>query len=167
DKEKKQAEEQMKQINQAYGVLGNKEKRQQYDRYGGKQDFFRVGGGFEGFTGASSIFDEILRNFADFDFGQRTEYRQSRTRFTSEPVAQQGEDLTFSLTLTQEEAKNGTRKKLSFSVARACANCHQSGVQTPDNIVKCPTCRGYGVVQTSYSIFLGNIRSQTTCPRCY
>ncbi|CAG8842691.1 39451_t:CDS:1 [Gigaspora margarita] len=161
----------MREINQAYETLGNKEKRQQYDTYGSEEAFFRTGSQadferfrFEGFRRSSAIIDEILSSFrADFGFGGgETEYWRNRTRTAAEErIPQLGQDLFFSLSLTRKELVSGTKKKVSFSVARTCSRCQQTGVD-----INCSICKGKGVVNTVQQTFLGNFRLQTTCPQC-
>ncbi|CAG8748588.1 21937_t:CDS:2, partial [Cetraspora pellucida] len=163
--EKRKAEEQMKEINQAYGVLGDKEKKQRYDAYGSEEAFFRPSGGtdFERFRRSSPIIDEIFSSFMqDFDFRGGTEYWQDRARAANrEKKSQPGQDLVFSLPLTQKELISGTKKKVAFSVTRICSRCQQTGTDT-----KCVICKGQGVINTVQQTFLGNFRLQTTCPRC-
>src|SRR5207248_11758716 len=91
---KNQAEEKMKEINQAYKILGDKEKRQNYDRYGSEEPFFRQGsGGFGEFGSSGSIFEDILENFG---FGGGTKYRQKETYTAQGFEPQTGSDLLFS-----------------------------------------------------------------------
>ncbi|CAG8615260.1 5793_t:CDS:2 [Racocetra fulgida] len=165
ESEKRKAEEQMKEINQAYGVLSDKEKKQRYDAYGSEETFFRPTGGadFERFRRSSPIIDEILSSFMqDFEFRGGTEYWQDRARAANrEKNPQPGQDLVFSLPLTQKELISGTKKKVAFSVARICLRCQQTGVDT-----ECVICKGQGIIDAVQQTFLGNFRFQTTCYRC-
>ena len=160
----KEAEVKMKEINQAYSVLSDKKERQNYDKYGGEESFFHQGNGGFGSFRTSSFFEDILDSFGfgnEIDFGRK---KGQTTQEFKEP--QSKSDLVFNLPLTFKESVLGTKKKISFEVERACSNCHQSGAYSPNDIVECSTCQGYGVVITNQRTILGTIRTQTTCPRC-
>src|SRR6185312_4658883 len=161
----KEAEIKMKEINQAYSVLSDKEKRRNYDRYGNEEPFFRQGsGGFGGFHTSSSFFEDILDSFG---FGSEIDFGRKKTQSTQEfEETQTGEDLFFKLQLTFKESVLGVKKKISFEVKRGCASCHQSGAYSESDVIECLGCQGRGVVTTTQRTILGTIRSQTTCPRC-
>jgi molecular chaperone DnaJ len=161
----KEAEIKMKEINQAYSVLSDKEKRRNYDRYGNEEPFFRQGsGGFGGFHTSSSFFEDILDSFG---FGSEIDFGRKKTQTTQEfEETQAGEDLFFKLQLTFKESVLGVKKKISFEVKRGCTSCHQSGAYSESDVIECLGCQGRGVVTTTQRTILGTIRSQTTCPRC-
>lgn len=164
--EKKKAEEQMKEVNQAYGVLSDKKKRQNYDRYGSEQPFSQQSrGGFEGFnSGASaSFFEDILDSFG---FGNERGFRQTKTQTNQEVEPRPGQDLNFSIPLTFRESVLGTKKKISFEVERACLDCKQSGARSPTDIIECSNCRGQGIVNVIQRTIFGTVRTQTTCSNC-
>src|SRR5439155_12936707 len=68
--------------------------------------------------------------------------------------------------LTFKESILGNKKKISFSVERSCPNCHQTGADSPNDIVLCPTCQGQGIINTIRQTILGTIRTQGVCSRC-
>jgi len=161
----KEAEIKMKEINQAYSVLSDKEKRRNYDRYGNEEPFFRQdSGGFGGFQASSSFFEDILDSFG---FGSEIDFGRKKTQATQEfEESQVGEDLFFNLQLTFKESVLGVKKKISFEIKRGCVSCHQSGAYSESDVIECLGCQGRGVVTTTQHTILGTIRSQTTCPRC-
>ncbi|PWU06685.1 MAG: molecular chaperone DnaJ [Verrucomicrobia bacterium] len=161
----KEAEIKMKEINQAYSVLSDKEKRQNYDRYGNEKPFFGQGnGGFGNFRASSSFFEDILDSFG---FGSEIDFGRKKTQATQEfEQSQAGEDLFFSLLLTFKESVLGTKKKISFDIKKSCSTCHQSGAYSNSDIIECSTCQGSGVVNTTQRTILGIIHSQVICPRC-
>ncbi|CFW93182.1 Chaperone protein DnaJ [endosymbiont DhMRE of Dentiscutata heterogama] len=152
--EKKQAEAKMKEINEAYGVLSNPEKRQNYDRYGSAEGFQGPPEG--GFDRSGDFFKDIFNTF----FGG-TDYSRSRgTR------PQDGSDILTSITLTFKESVLGVKKKVSLKVERACDACKQTGAASSSDIKKCPKCQGRGIINTIQRTILGTIRTQDTCDRC-
>lgn len=155
----------MKEINQAYGVLGDKEKRQNYDRYGDKEPFSRSSNssGFGGFDNSADFFEEILSGFG---FGGEIEFGKKKSRATPEFETQPGNDLIFSLLLTFKESVLGTKKKISFDLEKPCPDCRQSGAHSAADIRECSTCQGRGIVNTTQRTILGFIPTQMTCPRC-
>jgi molecular chaperone DnaJ len=164
---KAEAEEKMKEINQAFGVLGNKEKRQQYDSYGSQQPFFGGGtrgfGGFSDFGDSASIFDDILKGF--FGGGGYTRTTTSHKE-TSQFTPRRGSDVVGTVPLTFKESVLGAKKKIRLDLEKACSACQQSGARTPEDIIKCTTCQGHGIVKISRRTPFGIIHSETTCPNC-
>jgi len=147
------AEEKFKEINEAYEVLSDPEKRATYDRFGhdGGQGFF--GRGFEGFdfSGFGDIFD------AFFGGGTATAARQAPER---------GPDLHRSIAITLEEAAFGIEKELNILRTEYCSLCQGIGSQPGSQPSQCPNCNGSGQVRRVQQSIFGRFTNITTCPQC-
>jgi molecular chaperone DnaJ len=145
------AEEKFKEINEAYEVLSNAEKRASYDRYGrvATADSF----GFEdiGFGGLGDIFDAF--------FGATTTRTQRRS-------PQKGADLRANLTLSFEEAVFGADREFEILRIENCSTCHGVGSQPGTNPQKCPSCNGNGEVRRIQQSLFGRFVHAATCPHC-
>ena len=171
ESEKKQAEEKMKELNQAYEVLSDPEKRKRYDTYGSEDAGFQGFGGGDwsgGFNqGGGSFFKDIFENF----FGGRgdsysTDYSDYGNYENNEKVARPGQDILVNLTLSFKESVLGTKKKISISLDRACNYCQQTGADASSGSTICSSCHGRGVREVLQRTVLGSIRTQTTCSLC-
>lgn len=147
------AEARFKEINEAYDVLSNDQKRQTYDRFG--HDGLNGGGmgdaGF-GFTGFGDIFDAF--------FG--TSQRQ-QAAYTS---AVRGDDLRQDVEITLEEAAQGVTKGLRYTHLETCDLCEGSGAQPGTQSEVCSTCRGTGYVRHTQNTLLGTFQTTAPCGRC-
>jgi len=153
----KEAEERFKEVNEAYEVLSDAEKRARYDRFGhaGLQ-----GGGFEDFAGFGGFgpfggIDEIFESF----FGA------TRPR-TARRTPRRGADLRYDLTISFEEAVFGCEKELEIPRAETCPRCRGSGAEPGTTPTRCPQCNGTGEVRRVQQSILGSFVNVTTCPRC-
>ncbi len=144
----KEAEEKFKEINEAYGVLSDPEKRAQYDQFGSaafQGGGFQWQGDFSSFGGFEDLFDDIFSSF----FGARRS-------------AQAGRDIVVEIELDFDEAIKGTRKTISFKRRDLCSSCNGTGAKNSASIRTCPDCRGAGQIVINQGFF-----SMTrTCPRC-
>ena len=146
----KDLEEKFKEIQEAYEVLTDDEKRAAYDRYGhAGVDPNRGGAGFGGGADFGDIFGDV---FGDIFGGGRG--RQSRAR--------QGADLRYNLELTLEEAVRGKSVEIRVPTLVECDECHGSGAKKGTSPTTCPTCHGNGQVQMRQGFFA----VQQTCPTC-
>ena len=145
------AEEKFKEINEAYSVLGDEEKRANYDRFGTADAPF---GGFSDFGGFGDIFSDI---FGGGMGGSTRRARSQRTR---------GRHVGMRLRITLEEAASGCTKNLKYTRLGHCESCMGTGVSEGGSVVDCPTCHGSGVVTSVQQTILGTMQSQTTCPDC-
>lgn len=169
-------EAKFKEINAAYQVLSNPEKRRQYDQFGTTFDQAGAGGGpsganwedfvrqagFSGFgNGASSggVEFDVGDIFSEFFGGGRTS-RRSRRR------EQRGQDIAMDIEIDFKEAAFGIKKDLALFKSIKCASCNGNGAEPGTPIKECTTCKGTGVVERVQKSFFGAIRSQTTCPDC-
>lgn len=168
-----EAAKRMAEINEAYEVLSNPEKRAQYDRFGavGGQGT-NAGGGYDfNFGGGMGDFfdlDEILRNFGFGGFGfteNRRAYHDTGNRDTNKPT--RGEDIEVPLTITLKEAILGTTKEISVTRKEVCPHCKGTGVEPGSGYITCPTCGGTGVVRRVQRSVFGEFVVQTTCPTCH
>src|SRR5690242_12397414 len=151
----KEAEERFKEINEAYQVLSDPEKRSQYDRFGHAAFQGPQGpGGFGGFD-FSQGFEEVFSDiFGDF-FGTGRGRSRSRSR--------RGEDLRYDLEVEFEEAAKGTEKSIKFQRLTQCDACHGTRAKGGSTSVRtCPNCRGSGQVRTQQGFF----SIATTCSQC-
>jgi len=156
----KAAEEKFKEINEAYAVLSDEEKRAKYDQYGhaafDPSTFGGGGGGFGGF-GDFADFDigDIFGSFFGGGGGSRT--RGGPTR---------GEDLMYRLNLDFEEAAFGCKKTIEFTHTENCEKCGGTGAENPNDVETCPTCGGRGTVTVMRNIGFGSMQTTQTCSRC-
>lgn len=150
-----EAEAKFKEINEAYEVLKDEQKRAAYDRYG--HAAFEQGGGANPFDfnfaggGFSDIFSEV---FSDFMGGGRRSSRASS--------AVDGEDLRYDLQISLEDAFNGLEKEISFPSEKVCDKCHGYGTKDGKEPPVCPTCKGSGRVHRQHGFMI----METVCPDC-
>ena len=148
------AEEKFKEINEAYGVLSDTEKRARYDRFG-KEGLGNMGG-FRDYTADfTDIFEELFGRGFGFSTGRRS--RNSPRR---------GRDLTQSVMLTFEEAVFGVEKEIEFQREETCSRCGGSGAEPGTSPMRCSTCNGQGEVRQVRQTFLGQMVQTATCPTC-
>ena len=150
------AEEKFKEINEAYGVLSDSDKRARYDRFGKEGLGGMPGGGFHDYTvDLGDIFEDLFGGLGGFSSGRRS--RKSPRR---------GRDLQMQVMLTFEEAVFGVEKEIEFSREETCSRCNGSGAEPGTSPTKCSTCNGMGEVRQIRQTFLGQMMQTTTCPTC-
>jgi len=142
-----EAASRFKEINEAYGILSDPEKRAHYDRFGTGAP------GAGGFTdaGFGTLFEDIFEGF--FSGGARGRARARAVR---------GEDLQYELKITLEEAASGVETKIQIPRLETCEACGGSGVESGGRRETCPTCQGRGEVRFTQ----GFLTVGRTCPRC-
>lgn len=148
------AEEQFKELNEAYDVLSDPNKRAQYDRFGtipgasgGQQPYVDLDDLFGGF-GVGDIFSSF--------FGGGGGARMRR----------EGRDMGVGLRLTLEEVARGVKKEIVYDRLAPCPECEGTGMGEGGEETVCPDCHGQGRVVTVQRTFLGDMQTATTCPKC-
>ena len=151
----KAAEEKFKEASEAYHVLSNSERKQNYDNFG-HAAFENGGGGRGGFGNFdfSSHFSDIFEDFFGEGFGGgERKSRRSNNR---------GSDLRYDLSISLEEAYNGKKQDIKFSTSEKCDTCSGSGSKPGHEAGSCSMCGGHGQVRSSQGFFT----VQQTCPQC-
>jgi molecular chaperone DnaJ len=149
------AETRFKEINEAYEVLSDAEKRITYDRFGHVGPGGLGFGGFDfGFRDPFEIFEEVFGR----GFGFRTSTQRGPRR---------GADLRYDLHLTFEEAAFGCEKEIEAMRYEPCPACNGSGAEPGTSAVRCSKCNGSGQVRQVQRSILGSFVSVTTCPACH
>src|SRR5215212_1818225 len=148
----KDAEIHFKEINEAYQVLSDGQKRAAYDRFG--HAAFAQGGGGPGFgTDFSEFMSDIFENF----FGE------TRGRGRGGSARERGADMRYNLEITLEEAFQGKAATLKIPSSVTCEVCAGSGAKAGSKPRTCPTCAGYGRVRAAQGFFA----IERTCPNCH
>ena len=151
----KTAEDKFKEASEAYHVLSNSERKQNYDNFGHAafENGGRGQGGFSDFD-FSSHFSDIFEDFFGEGFGGgRRRGRRSSYK---------GSDLRYDLSISLEEAYNGKKQDIKFSTSDKCNTCSGSGSKPGHDAGSCSMCRGRGQVRSSQGFFT----VQQTCPQC-
>ena len=151
------AESMFKEVNEAYDVLKDADRKAAYDRYGhaafegGMGGGGRSGGGSGDFSSAfSDVFDDL---FGDFMGGGRGNNRNRASR---------GSDLRYNLQVTLEDAYSGLQKSINIPTSVECGSCNGTGAEGGSEPTTCPTCSGMGKVRATQGFFT----VERTCPTC-
>ena len=160
----KEAEEKFKEINEAYSVLSDPDKKSKYDRFGfagvdPNAGFGGAGGGFGGFGGAGG-FDDIFDMFGGM-FGGGFGGQQRRNN-----GPKKGRDLQKAITITFEEAAFGCKKELEINKYVACPTCKGEGTKPGTSKKTCPKCGGSGQISQMQRTPFGQFQSVTQCDQC-
>ncbi len=153
----KTSEDKLKEINAAYDVLKNKEKRAQYDQYGQEGNPFGGGGPFGGGTRGTGGFEAPFDDLFDMLFGGRGG-RGGQRRSSAVP----GNDIEARMSITLQEAALGCKKEVKFDRMEHCNECKGTGAAPGSKAQTCPQCQGAGQVRVSQGFFT----VARTCPKC-
>ena len=167
EEDKKKAEAKFKEINEAYSVLSDENKRAQYDRFG--SNFEQAGFGGSGFGGYSNAYDFSGFGGIDFDledilgsvfgggFGSSSKKSQGPTR---------GADIRTNMSLKFEEAAFGVKKEISITRNEKCDSCNGSGAKPGSRVITCDKCGGRGKIQMTQNTIMGAFSTVKTCDKC-
>ena len=155
----KEAEARFKEVNEAYEVLSDPQKRARYDQFGFNDPTMGGGAGGSGFSGFGG-FEDIFDMFTGGGFGGGS------SRGRSQNAPQRGSDLQYNLTLTFEEAAFGCRKEFKFQRSAVCDACAGTGAKPGTQPQTCPTCHGSGQQRVTMNSPFGQVQTMRTCPTC-
>lgn len=149
------AEQRFKEVNEAYEVLSDPQKRRVYDQFG----HAGVSGQFNGADDPAGYgaFNDIFEQFGSFFGGAATGARRG---------PQRGADLRYDLSITFEEAAFGVEKSLDIPRSETCETCRGSGAEPNTEAVRCPQCNGSGEVRRVQQSVFGQFVNVTACSRC-
>lgn len=151
------AEERFKEINEAYAVLSDEQRRAAYDRYGHA--------GVRGPGGSAPDFNVDFSDFADI-FGDLFGFGFGRSSARQRNAPRRGADLQYQVDLEFEEAVFGIEKEITITRDEPCRTCNGSGAEPGSTPQRCPTCNGSGEVRQVRQTILGSMVQVSTCPQC-
>ena len=149
EEKRKKAEDTFKEVSEAYEILSNKEKRQQYDMFG------TTDGSFSGSSGMNA--DDIMRDFMRSHFGGFSTQ--------SEDIHRRGGDKKIKINVTVEDVYLERFKDVTYEVERPCGECDGRGTRDGSDI-RCPYCGGTGRIRQTQTWVGGMVSTETTCPHC-
>lgn len=155
-----EAELKFKEVNEAYEVLSDADKRAKYDRYGHAAFDPSMGGGagFSGFGGGFGADFDLGDLFSSFFGGGSS--RSSRSNVVD------GDDIDVRVTVTFEEAAFGCKKEISFARIEGCPECGATGAEKGTKPEKCGVCNGTGSVTVQQNVGFGYMKTQRACQNC-
>lgn len=155
DEEKKECEDKFKDCVEAYEVLSDSQKRQQYDTFGTVDGNGFSGGGF---SNMSDVMREFMRHAGGF--GGFDPFSQNTNR------VKKGSDIKVNCKLTLEELYKGGKREVTYTKEKECKHCNGSGLGEGGRIDKCPHCNGSGYIVRVMQHGFAMVQQQTTCPHC-
>lgn len=162
----KEAEKKFKEVNEAYEVLSDKEKRSRYDQFGHAgvdPNFGAGGGGFGGGFGGFGDFGDLGDIFGSIfggGFGGGAQRRNPN-------APQRGNDTAVAVNLSFEEAAKGCKKSVKVTKIETCKDCNGSGAAKGSSPKTCPVCHGSGHVVATQRTPFGAMQTQKVCDRCH
>lgn len=158
----KEAEAKFKELNEAYEVLSDKQKKARYDQFGhaGVDSTYGAGGAAGSPFGEDFDIGDIFSSFFGGGFGG-----SSRRRNPNAP--RRGSDIETVLNISFEEAAKGCKKEVSYQSISTCKDCNGSGAQKGTSAKNCPACGGRGQVAVTQRTPFGVVQTSRTCDRCH
>ncbi|MBD3238626.1 MAG: molecular chaperone DnaJ [Candidatus Moranbacteria bacterium] len=159
--------EKFKQVNQAYQVLSNQEKRSQYDKYGQNFDSGGAGQGAQGFD--FSNFGGFSDGGFEFNFGGDSFgdiFSDIFSGFTGAGRRKRGADISQDVEITFEEMAQGVNKEIEIYKKVKCSHCSASGAEPGTNLKKCHQCGGSGRIRSQRKTILGSFAQVSVCDKC-
>ena len=168
---KAEAEAKFKEVNEAYEVLSDSQKRKMYDQFGfngpqggfgGGNGYYSYGGGFDGFGGFSDFgdFGDLGDIFSSFFGGQTS----SRSRSSNGP--RKGADLKVRVDISFEESFLGVEKEITITRNETCSSCSGTGARKGTTVDTCTVCGGVGRVKQVVTTPFGQVATQKPCSAC-
>lgn len=152
------AEERFKEVNEAYTVLSDDQKRQNYDTYGDPDGPMGMGADYVDMSDIfNGGFDDIFDSFFGGSASGNSSRRETRSR---------GRNMGIRLTISLEEAAAGCTKTVSYERLAPCEDCHGTGLSEGGRVVTCSRCHGTGHVNGVQNTVFGQMRVQSVCPDC-
>lgn len=152
------ATEKFKEINEAAAILGNPQKKDQYDKYGTADANFEQGFGFDPRNSGGFEFEDLFDNlFSGFGFNTSRGRKSSQTR---------GNDLQYEIEITLEEVASGTTKKIELDKFEQCEHCKGTGAKKNSGTEACDSCNGQGTMRQARRTPFGVFATTTTCTHC-
>ena len=162
NKDNPEAADKFKEVNEAYEVLSDKDKRAKYDQFGfaGVDPSYGGGAGAGGFGGGFDMGDlgDLFGSFFGGGFGGGRSQRRN--------APQRGESIRQTVVLSFEEAAFGCEKEITVERIETCGDCGGTGAAKGTTAETCPNCRGTGVVTQTQRTPLGMFQTQGACPNC-
>ena len=169
---KAEAEKKFKEVNEAYEVLSNPQKRKMYDQFGTADP---SGAGFGGgpFGGGNGYYSYTTSDFGDFGdlgdifssfFGGGFGGQRANQRRNNGP--RKGDDLNLNVEITFADSFLGVEKEMTVTRQETCTVCNGTGAKKGTNPIKCPTCNGTGQVTSFQNTILGRVQTTRTCNEC-
>lgn len=152
------AEEQFKQLNEAYDCLSDPNKKRMYDQFGTADAAQGFGGGYQS-VNMDDIFGGMGDLFSSFFGGMSGRGQGARVR-------REGRDMAIGIRLTLQEVATGANKEIAYDRLAPCEDCNGTGSTDDGHQVECSTCHGAGRVTSVQRTFLGDMQTATTCPDC-
>lgn len=158
----KEAEERFKEVNEAYSVLSDPQKKAKYDQFGHAAFDPAAGGagggfgGFGGFGGAGFDFGDIFDSF----FG-------GNTRSANPNAPRKGQDIEVNVTISFDEAASGVDKEISYYRTEKCDTCQGSGAKDPNAVTKCSMCGGSGRINVRQNMGFAQYTTVKECDACH
>ena len=170
---KKEAEAKFKEVNEAYEVLSNPQKRKMYDQFGTADPSAGFGGAGGPFGGQNGYYSYSTSDFGDFGdlgdifssfFGGGFGSQRANSRRNNGP--RKGEDLNLSIDISFEESYLGVEKEIIVTRQENCSVCNGTGAKKGTSKIKCPSCNGTGQVTSFQNTILGRVQTTRTCGEC-
>jgi len=156
------AEDKFKEVNEAYEVLSDPQKKANYDQFGHAG---MDGAGFSGFSGNTGGFDDLSDIFGSF-FGGGFGGSTSSSRRTNSNGPRKGQDLYMKMKVDFMDAIFGKTETITLDVDEQCSECMGTGAKSKSDVKVCSRCHGQGTIVTQQRTAFGVFQSQSVCPDC-